>query len=207
MSLIDISQKVTPSSSVFPGDTAFTLRKVASLAEGASCDVGTIQTTLHIGTHADAPNHFVPGADGIGEVPLERYFGPARVVERIGDGSITVEDVTSWKLMKGMRYLVRTRKAVDPNEWPAEFAHLDPAAAQTLADAGVALFGIDTPSVDHQASQTLDAHKALLAGHVAILENLDLTGVARGPYELMAFPLRIPGADASPVRAVLRTLM
>jgi len=205
--LIDISQRVTPDSSVFPGDTAFTLRKVASLDEGASCDVGTIQTTLHIGTHADAPSHFVQGADGIGEVPLERYFGPSRVMNRIGNGPLTADEVRAWNPVKGMRYLVRTRETIDPNEWPAEFAHLDPAAAQVLADAGVVLFGIDTPSVDHQESKTLDAHRALLAGNVAILENLDLTGVRPMPYELMAFPLRIPGADASPVRAVLRTLM
>jgi arylformamidase len=207
VSLIDISQKVTPDSSVFPGDTRFTMRKVASLDEGASCDVGTIETTLHIGTHADAPSHFVKDADGIGDVPLERYFGPVRVMQRIGNGPLTADEVRAWNPVKGMRYLVRTRETIDPTEWPAEFAHLDPAAAEVLAEARVVLFGIDTPSVDHQDSQTLDAHKALLAGGVAILENLDLTGVRPMPYELIAFPLRIPGADASPVRAVLRTLM
>jgi len=207
VSLIDISQRVTPDTSVFPGDTRFTLRKVASLDEGASCDVGTIETTLHIGTHADAPSHFVAGADGIGEVPLERYFGPVRVVQRIGNGPLSADEVRGWNPTKGMRYIVRTRETVDPNEWPEEFAHLAPDAAVALAEAGVVLFGIDTPSVDHQDSKTLDAHKALLAGNVAILENLDLTGVRPMPYELMAFPLRIPGADASPVRAVLRTLM
>ena len=53
--LIDISQRISPSAAVFPGDTQFTLRKVAEMSHGASCDVGTITTTLHIGTHADAP--------------------------------------------------------------------------------------------------------------------------------------------------------
>jgi arylformamidase len=207
VSLIDISQKVTPGSSVFPGDTRFTLRKVASLDEGAPCDVGTIETTLHIGTHADAPSHFVKGADDIAAVPLERYFGPARVMQRIGNGPLTADEVRAWNPVKGMRYLVRTRETIDPNEWPAEFAHLDPEAATVLAEAGIALFGIDTPSVDHQESKTLDAHKALLSGGVAILENLDLSAVRPMPYELMAFPLRIEGADASPVRAVLRSLM
>jgi arylformamidase len=207
VSLIDISQKVSAASAVFPGDTPFALRKVMSMADGGSCDVGTITTTLHVGTHADAPSHFQEGADGIGEVPLEYFYGPVRVVERIGDGPLDVDDVTGWNLTRGMRYLVRTRVHVDPAEWPDEFAHLTPAAAQALADGGVTLFGIDTPSVDHQDSKSLDAHKALLAGGVAILENLDLSGVKPFPYELMAFPLRIPGADASPVRAVLRTLM
>ncbi len=206
MGLIDISQRVSPESAVFPGDTPFSLEHVAALADGASCDVGTITTSLHVGTHADAPSHLVEGADGIGEVPLERYFGPVRVVERLGDGPIDGLEVRKWNLQKGMRYLVRTRTEVDPTVFPAEFAHLEPDAAEMLAHSGVALFGIDTPSVDHQDSKTLDVHKALLTGRVAILENLNLAGVRAGPYELMAFPLRIPGADAAPVRAVLREL-
>lgn len=204
--LIDISQKVSPRSGTFPGDTPFTLRRVCEMSGGASCDVGTITTTLHIGTHADAPSHFRQGTPSIADVPLDRYFGPARVVERIGDAPISADEVRAWKPMRGMRYLVRTRTVVDPEVFPEAFAHLAPEAATELAAAGVALFGIDTPSVDHRDSKTLDAHKALLAGGVAILENLDLGAVRTGPYELMAFPLRIEDADASPVRAVLRTL-
>ena len=207
MSLIDISQRVSARSGVFPGDTPFSRRLVMSMAEGGSCDVGTMTTTLHVGTHADAPGHFVAGGAGIGEVPLAKYFGPVRVVERISDAPITAEDVARWSPQRGMRYLVKTRRAVDPDVFPEAFAHLDPEAARALAAAGVELFGIDTPSVDHRDSKTLDAHKALAAGGVAILENLDLDAAPAGPYELMAFPLRFEGADASPVRAVLRTLM
>ena len=204
--LIDISQKVSADGATFPGDTPFTLRRVCEMASGASCDVGTITTTLHIGSHADAPSHFAPGAPSIADVPLDRYFGPCRVVERIGDRPVTAEDVRAWKPVRGMRYLLRSRTAVDPSVFPDAFAHLEPAAAAALADAGVILFGIDTPSVDHRDSKTLDAHKQLLRGGVAILENLDLSHVRPGEYELIAFPLRIAGADASPVRAVLRTL-
>ena len=204
--LIDISQRVSATAAVFPGDTQFTLRKVAEMSHGASCDVGTITTTLHIGTHADAPSHYAPGAPSIADVPLDRYFGPCRVVERLGDAPVTAEQVRAWRLMAGMRYLLRSRTAVDPAVFPDAFAHLEPDAAAALADARVALFGIDTPSVDHRDSKTLDAHKQLLRGGVAILENLDLSHVRPGPFELIAFPLRIDAADASPVRAVLRTL-
>jgi arylformamidase len=205
--LIDISQPVTPRTAVFPGDTQFSLRRVASMDEGFSCDVGTITTTLHIGTHADAPNHFVRGAASIADVALAKYFGPCRVVERISDEAITAEDVASWGVQRGMRYLVRTRRVADATVFPDAFAHLAPEAARVLAAAGIELFGIDTSSVDHRDSKTLDAHKALLGGGVAILENLNLADAPVGYYELMAFPLRIEGADASPVRAVLRTLM
>lgn len=207
MSLIDVSQRVSPSAGTFPGDTKFERRLVAAMAHGASCDVGTITTTLHIGTHADAPSHFVRGAPAIDAVPLESYFGPARVVERIGDGPITPDDVRAFAPMRGLRLLVRTRRTVDPADFPEAFAHLLPESAALLAAAGVPLFGIDTPSVDHRDSKTLDAHKALFAGGVAILENLDLSRAPPGPYELIAFPLRIADGDAAPVRAVLRTLL
>lgn len=206
MKLIDVSQRVSPQAGVFPGDTRFTLRKVCAMADGGSCDVGTITTTLHVGTHADAPSHFTPGAPSIDEVPLDRYFGPARVVERLGDGPLTAAEVRSWNPQPGLRYLVRTRRSVDPDVFPDAFAHLEAGAAEVLAAARVPLFGIDTPSIDHRDSKTLDAHKRLLAGGVAILENLDLSQARVGPYELIAFPLRIAGADASPVRAVLRDL-
>src|SRR5689334_15004040 len=111
MPLIDISQRVSAATAVFPGDTRFSLRHVMSMAGGGSCDVGTITTTLHVGTHADAPGHFVRGAAGIGEVDLAKYFGPCRVVERIGDGPITADDVARWNVQRGMRYLVKTRRA------------------------------------------------------------------------------------------------
>jgi arylformamidase len=203
MNLIDISRRVSGKTAVFPGDVPFELVQT----DIGSCVVGRMATTLHIGTHADAPNHFVRGAASIADVDLAKYFGPCRVVERIGDGPITPEDVAKWNLQRGMRYLAKTQRAIDPDVFPDAFAHLDPEAARLLAAAGVELFGIDTSSVDHKDSKTLDAHKSLLSGGVAILENLDLTAARPGPYELMAFPLRIAGADASPVRAVLRSLM
>jgi len=203
MTLIDISRRVSPQTAVFPGDVPFEIVQT----DIGSCVVGRIATTLHIGTHADAPNHFVRGAAGIGEVDLAKYFGPCRVVERIGSAPITADDVARWNVQRGMRYLAKTQRAIDPDVFPDEFAHLTPEAARMLASAGAELFGIDTSSVDHRDSKTLDAHKSLLAGGVAILENLDLTAAKPGPYELMAFPLRLAGADASPVRAVLRTLM
>src|SRR5262245_30979596 len=109
MSLIDISQRVSAASGVFPGDTRFALRRVASMDEGASCDVGTITTTLHIGTHADAPSHFTRGAAAIADVALDKYFGPCRVVERLSDEPITDADVSRWHPQRGMRYLVKTR--------------------------------------------------------------------------------------------------
>jgi arylformamidase len=72
-----------------------------------------------------------------------------------------------------------------------------------LAERGVRLVGIDTPSIDLQEDKVLESHQAVLRADMAILEGVVLDAVDPGIYTLIALPLRIPGADASPVRAVL----
>jgi arylformamidase len=203
--LIDISQPVDGSVAAWPGDTPFSATFVCEVAAGASVTVSRVTTSPHNGTHADAPSHFVAGAAGIGEVPVEKYVGPCRVVERIGDGPIAAAEVRRWRVRRGERILVRSRRKVDPRVFPARFAHLDGESAAALAEAGAVLFGIDTPSVDHRDSKTMDAHRGLLAGGVAILENLDLSRVKPGRYRLLAAPVRYAGLDAAPVRALLET--
>jgi arylformamidase len=73
-----------------------------------------------------------------------------------------------------------------------------------MAAQGVRLFGTDCPSVDPLDSKDLLAHKAFGRSGIYILEGLALADIAPGPYELIALPLNLIGADAAPVRAILR---
>ncbi len=102
--------------------------------------------------------------------------------------------------------LLRTRDRAprDPYAFDRGFTCLAPDAVALLAERGCRLVGTDAPSVDHLTSQDLPAHKACLAHNIYILENLELAHVPDGEYELIALPLRLEGADGSPVRAVLR---
>lgn len=201
--LLDVSQPVDDAVACWPGDTPFHREWVAHIAKGAAVTVSKVTTSPHNGTHADAPCHFLRGAPGIGEVDVGKYVGPCRVVERLGAGPLLPGEVRRWRVRKGERILVRTRRRLDPRVFPARFAHLTGESAALLADAGAVLFGIDTPSVDLRDSKTMDAHKALLRGGVAILENLDLTKARTGKYRLLAAPIRYRGLDAAPVRAIL----
>ena len=117
--------------------------------------------------------------------------------------ALGADDLRRLPLEGATRLLLKTGTAPDPTVFNDDFAHLTAEAAEALAEAGIALFGNDTPSVDHADSTTLDAHKALLAGGVAILENLRLVHVPAGDYELIALPLKLRDLDASPVRAIL----
>lgn len=204
--IIDISPPISPKSEVWPGDTPFSSRRVMDKGEGCSCNVTTITTTVHVGAHLDAPLHFADGGRDVASVSLDACVGPVRVVRLLRKAGITREDVSALDLLGVERLLVHTRKDRAPARFADGFAYLEPEAARLLSQRGLRLFGIDTFSVDHPESKELLSHHALLSGGCAILEGLDLSGVAAGDYELMALPLKMVGVDASPVRAVLREL-
>ena len=91
----------------------------------------------------------------------------------------------------------------DPNRWNPDFQSLSPELVHSLADQGVRLIGIDTPSVDPSDSKALESHQALFERNLSVLEGIVLDQVPEGIYSLIALPLRLKDADASPVRAIL----
>ena len=209
MRIWDISEPISPETAVFPGDTPFSAEWVMRMEQGASCNVSTMRMSVHCGSHADAPSHFAPGGKDIASVDLNAYLGRCRVIEVAGEGSpplVPARCLDAAVVRGAERVLLKTGRSHDPERFDPSFVALGPAAARAAVAAGLRLIGIDTPSMDHAASKTLEAHKVLLAGHVALLENLDLSRVAPGDYELIALPLKIVGGDASPVRAILREL-
>lgn len=203
--IIDISQPLRPGIPVFPGDTEFHPFDVARLADGSSCNIGSVTMSLHTGTHADAPYHFDDRGATIDAVDLSVYVGKAVVIDCSGATSVEETHVQSITGSKVERILFKTMSA-DLDQFTSSFAYLSEAAAREVVRRGVRLVGVDTPSVDHATSKNLSTHRILLDGQVAILENLNLADVDPGEYELIALPLRLVGRDASPVRAVLRTL-
>ncbi|HWG91566.1 MAG TPA: arylformamidase [Candidatus Thermoplasmatota archaeon] len=202
--LYDISRPIEPASAVFPGDTPFRADWTLRLEKGHSVNLSTITMSPHVGTHADSFYHYDPHGAPIDEIPLEQFLGPCRVIEVEGD--VTLDALRGLDLAREERLLFRTARRVDYRLWEDDYPTLAPAAAAAMAKAGLKLVGIDQPSVDKSDSKTLPAHHALGRGKVVNLENLDLTGVPEGRYELLALPLKMKGLDGSPVRAVLRTL-
>lgn len=215
--LIDCSPRLHPGIGVWPGDTPLTREVLAEVADGSSVTLSTLHATVHLGTHTDAWSHIVDGAPDIASMPLDAYVGPCHVVTvepggRSADGTPIVVPAdlpatTTEALVAGdlERILFATGTFVDPDDFTTDFAALSAELVEHLADHGVRLIGIDTPSVDPFASKDLPAHHAFVERRVAILEGLVLTDVADGAYDLIAPPLPLEGFDASPVRVLLRT--
>ncbi len=206
--LYDITPPVTPSLAVWPGDTPMSREVLLDTAKGDNITLSTLRATVHLGAHADAPSHYGKDVETIEQRPLDPYLGPAQI---IGVDVARSERITPAHLppkvnIREKRVLFKTGTFPDPNHFNTDFAALSPELIDMLARRGVVLIGIDTPSVDTFDSKDLPAHNALLRNNLAVLEGLDLSQVPFGRYELIALPLKLVGFDASPVRAVLRTL-
>ncbi len=204
--LYDISPPLSPELAVWPGDTPLSREVLLEMKRGDNLTLSTLHSTVHAGAHADAPSHYGADAPSIEGQPLDLYLGTCRVLpvtvspgERIGPEQLPDE-------LAAERVLLATGSYPDPTSFDEAFAALSVELVEELHRRGVRLVGIDTPSVDTFASKDLPAHRAILAREMAILEGLVLRDVPPGLYELIALPLRLVGFDASPVRAVLRTL-
>ena len=208
MNIIDISPTLSARVAVWTGDTPFSRTVNLSIAGGDNIDLSEIRSTVHVGAHTDAPSHYVAGGATIEARPLSRYCGECLVVTvAVGRGArirpaelpASVRDAAR---LPG-RVLLHTETFPDPDAFTTDFAALSPELVDHLADRGVLLVGIDTPSVDLYDDTVLLSHAAIARRDLSILEGVVLTGVQDGLYTLVALPLKIEGADASPVRAVL----
>ncbi len=189
---------------IWPGDPELSLQRTFSIGEGQSSTVSRIQMGTHTGTHVDAPLHLQRLGNDVAQIPLQSCIGPVRVMDFSGKTFIGAEDLLSRKWDTVERILFRTQRSGNQgNSFDPDFAWLDIGAASFLAEKGILLVGMDSPSVDCFDSTDLPAHNLLLGRGIVVVENLRLGDVPPGDYNLACVPLKIDGADGSPVRAVL----
>ena len=203
--LWDISPPLHAASPVFPGDAAFVQHWAARIGPGCPVNVSTLTLSPHTGAHADAPLHYDDAGAAIGALDLLPYLGPCRVIHAIGCGPL-VEWSHLAHAADGLppRVLVRTYACAPLDRFDAALSAYAPQTIERLADRGVLLVGIDTASIDPADSKALPSHQVIRRRGLRVLENLVLDDVPEGDYELIALPLKLVTADASPVRAVLR---
>ena len=202
----DITPAVTAALAVWPGDTPPSREVLADLKRGDNITLSTLCATVHLGAHADAPSHYGRDAASIESRPLDLYLGRCRVIRIPAARGTRIPPSAIPANLSAERVLIATGSYPDPYAFNEDFVALEPATVDLLHDRGARLVGIDTPSVDLYSAKQLVAHARFLAHDMAILEGLVLAHVPEGEYELIALPLKLDGFDASPVRAVLRTL-
>jgi arylformamidase len=204
MQKFDITPVVNSRMAVFPGDVPFSQEFSMETSKGQHLTLSAIRSTVHLGAHTDAPNHYTAGGASIETRSLDYYLGSAQVIEVKGrrNARISLADLACKKI-SASRVLFKTGTFPDPYKWNGDFMALSAEVINFLAEHGVKLVGIDTPSVDLSDDRELESHHAVAAHDMAILEGVVLDKVSEGEYQLVALPLAIEGADATPVRAIL----
>jgi arylformamidase len=201
---IDITPVITPKMAVFPGDIPYERGELLSFAKGHHLGLSHIKSTVHLGAHTDAPNHYDPKGVGIEARDLSLYLGSCQVIEvAVKRGErLTVKHLENKKIT-APRVLFKTNSYPNPYEWNDDFCSLSAELVDELARQNVRLVGIDTPSIDLADDKELESHHRIFAHDMAVLEGIVLSKVEEGHYQLIALPLPLEGADASPVRALL----
>lgn len=211
MTFYDLTRPIEDGMPHFPGDPA---PRVVPVHGTPPWRVTAVELGTHTGTHIDAPSHCIPGARPIDAFPAASFVRPGTVAVLAGLGED--EPIEPERLEPSLARMRPGEVVVIATGWehawgaPRYFRHpyLSQEAAMLLVDAGIAIVGVDTPSVDSTVRGTSAAHETLLTAGVLIVENLcGLDALAPGQRYVFCFlPLPVRGGDGAPVRAVAWTV-
>ena len=208
MKLIDISLTISEDLPIWPGDPRPQLTKISLISEGEDANVTHLSSCVHIGTHVDAPDHFLGNGRTVVDIPLELMIGKTRVSEISSDGPITESDLRAAGVDGSQKRLLIKTKNSDLwkegiKEFQRNFIALDASAAEYLVKMGVEVIGVDYLSVAPYADPA-PTHRILLEAGILIIEGLNLSQVEGGEYMLFCLPLKIEGSDGAPARVLLQ---
>lgn len=199
---IDLSHEISDATPTYPGDPEVRLAQVASVSADGMSDYKVV-STMHVGTHIDAPAHMIAEGAKLTDFPLSRFQGVGVVVDARGHEEIGPELLDGLDIHPGNVILVWTdwskkyRTDAYYKAWPvltSEFAH-------ALANKGVSIVGMDTPSPDEIDVSIV--HHIFMERDILILENLTDLSALKGYklFRIHAYPMKY-ATDAAPVRVV-----
>lgn len=204
---IDISATISDGMTRWPDDPPVSISRIEEIGiNGAEANVTKISTTAHVGTHIDAPLHFVPGGMDIASIPLEKLIGPAKVIQVKNSKEISLEDVQGVSIEEGDRVLFRTSNS--EMEWEHQpftddYVYLSTDVARLLAEKKINCVGIDYLSLGSKENDP-EVHRLMLGSNIIIIEGLKLRDIAPGEYEMICLPLKIKDSDGGPSRVIIR---
>jgi arylformamidase len=209
MRVYDISLTITPELPTWPGDTPISVERVEKIEDGDISNLTRIELSAHVGTHVDAPFHFLGGdAETVEKLPLNVLIGRAYVLHLDDEVSLITKKVLQNMAIppRIRRLLIRTRNSLlwqrEYNDFRKDFVGISEDGAQYILDRGIKLIGVDYLSVA-PFDQVTPTHKTFLSAGVVIVEGLDLSQVPQGRYNLYCLPIKLGGSDGAPARAIL----
>lgn len=203
---IDISATISNGMTRWPDDPEVRVSRVEEMGNGSEANVTEIATTAHVGTHIDAPLHFIPDGKDVASVPLEKLVGIAKVFHIKNEREISLDDIRYLDITRGDRILFRTRNS--KIEWEhkpfiEDYVYLSKDAAHFLADKKINCVGIDYLSLGSKEDDP-EVHRLMLGTPIIIIEGLKLKDITPGIYDMVCLPLKIKNSDGGPCRVIIR---
>ncbi|NUQ64455.1 MAG: cyclase family protein [Pirellulales bacterium] len=208
--LIDLSHPLKDGQPSFPGDPQLSISVHSTVAAGGT-NLTRLALGSHQGTHLDVPFHIFDTGPTLDRVPLERFFGPARLIDLAPGGALAARTPIGpdWfephaeAFQPGARVLYRTGwdRTFGRAEFFTDYPTLTVAAAQWIAERRIGLLGMDTPT---PGQEWRECHETLMREGVEIVLVEGLANLDRLPaaFTWIGFPLNFAGRDGSPIRAV-----
>ena len=189
MIIHDISRD-TLTTPVYDGDPKPEVEYLKSIEDMDEYNLSYIKMTTHSGTHIDAPLHFSEDGSSIDQLRLNTFYGKCTVITV--EGILTGEDMERLLPYCKRRILFRGNGKT----------FLSHSAAIVLAESRVILVGTDAESIATPFDEARP-HRELARAGITVIENLNLSAIEDGEYDLCAFPVKLAGLEAAPCRAIL----
>jgi arylformamidase len=207
MLIHDISLTISNDTLVWPGDTPVNLERNKDMLAGDSYNLSRISGTVHMGTHIDAPMHFLRDGYGVDRIDPEMLVGPCYVADLTGADVIDAQCLERAGIPGNTRRLLcRTRNsefwARGDNVFHKDYTGISDSGAEWIVKHKIRLIGLDYLSIS-EYKNSVAVHETLLSHGIIPLEGVDLSKVGQGEYQLICLPLKLKDCDGSPVRAVL----
>ncbi|WP_321507969.1 cyclase family protein [uncultured Methanoregula sp.] len=208
MEFIDISVGLHPEMPVWPHSRGFHWTEISTMKSGSVSNDSKIECDVHVGTHVDAPAHFIRDGLSVEKLRIDTMIGPCLVLDMQHADAITASLLEKQEIPEKIkRVLIKTKNSGfwhdADSQFRKDFVAVKPDAAEWFVRHDIKLVGIDYLSIQcfGDGPQT---HQILLAAGIIVLEGLDLFNVNQGEYDLICLPLKIIGAEGAPARAVLK---
>ena len=207
--IYDVTLPLTPDLPVWPGDDDISVQPLSRIANGDTTNVTSLAFTSHVGTHVDAPWHFVDDGAKLNDLAIDRWIGPCVVIQIPEDAKrIEPDHLEAAGIPDDTERLIF--RTTNSGHWvpgklafEEDYVAVSPAGARWIVDKGIRLVGIDYLSIEPFDDERNETHRTLLGNDVLVIEGLNLAGIEPGPYQLICLPLRLAAGDGAPARVLL----